>query len=208
MQASFQALALGAATLGVAAAVTASGAQAETIVLRDILTPIVPTVVLAGDREFGGNGPRITVGVELTVERGGRAIFATVSFSATELGGDGSRTAITPAPILVWRWEDEDCMRPVERINTQSFALLSHDSAPGCGFGCGTVTGPGTTSEDGGFVVTVVPQNPGPVANMTLLGDTAGDDISTDSNPSGDTSLRAVRFTPIDVTFADWPACG
>lgn len=206
MRTVFPALALGAATI--LAAIAATTAHAEPIALRDIVTPIVPTAVLAGDREFGGNGPRITVGLELTIERGGRAIFATVIMSAVELGGDGSRTEIAPAPILVWRWEDEACPRLVERINTQSFALLSHDSAPGCGFGCGTITGPGTTAEDGGFVVTVVPQNPGPVANMTLLGDTNGDDISTDSNPHGDTSLRAVRFNPIDVTFAPSIACG
>lgn len=207
MKATLPTLALGAAATFAACGFAASGAQAETIVLRDITTPIVPTAVLAGDREFGGNGPRITVGVELTIERGGRAIFANVHFAAVELGGDGSRTEIGPVPILVWRWEDEACPRLVERINSQRFALLTHDSAPGCGFGCATISAPGLVQEDGGVIVTVVPQNPGPVADMTLLGDTAGDDISADNDPYGDTSLRAVRFNPIDVTFASSIAC-
>ncbi|MEZ5667378.1 MAG: hypothetical protein R3F55_08085 [Alphaproteobacteria bacterium] len=197
-------LALGAAALAASAA-----AHAETIVLRDITTPIVPTQVLAGDREFGGNGPRMTVGVELSIGRGGRAIFANVHFTATEMGGDGSRTAIDPAPILVWRFEDDSCRRTVVAIESQSFSLLSHDSAPGCGpFGCGLIAGPGQSIEDGGLVLPVVPQNPGPVATVTLLGDTTGDDISTDSNPSGDTSIRAIRFNPIDVSFAPGLGCG
>lgn len=186
----------------------ATAARAEVISLRDITTPIVPTSNPVGDREFGGNGPRMTVGVDLSIERGGRAIFANVTFTAVELGGDGSRTEIGPVPIMVWRWEDEPCPQLVQTINTQSFALLSHDSSPGCGFGCATIARPGTTEEDGGLIVTLPPQNPGPVSSITLLGDTSGDDISTDNNPHGDTSIRAIRFNPIDVTFAPSLACG
>lgn len=194
--------------LGLTAMLAAPVAQAELITLRDITTPIVPTEVLAGDREFGGNGPRMTVGLELTIERGGRAIFADVIFTAQELGGDGSRTEIQPAPILVWRWEDESCLRLVESINSPTVALLSHDSVAGCGFGCGIIAGPGETIEDSGLVDTVVPQTPGPVSTVTLLGDTSGDDISSDADPSGDTSIRAIRFNQIDVTFGPGLGCG
>ena len=47
-----------------------------------------------------------------------------------------------------------------------------------------------------------------PPPPITLLGDTAGDDIPTDANPSGDTSIRAIRFNRIDVTFGPGLACG
>ena len=199
MKSKFAALAFGIVTV-----FGASVAQADMISLRDITTPIVPTSNPIGNRDFSGNGPRMTVGVELSIERGGRAIFAHVSFSARELGGDGSFTQIGPVPVLVWRWEDESCLRLVETINSQTFSVLSHDSSAGCGFGCARIG----AQEDGGGIVTVVPQDPGPVANVTLLGDTNGDDISTDNDPSGDTSIRAIRFNPIDVTFAPSLACG
>ena len=195
---------LAALALGFVTVLAASGAQAEMITLRDITTPIVPTSNPTGDRDFGGNGPRLTVGVELSIERGGRAIFAHVSFSARELGGDGSFTQIGPVPVLVWRWEDETCLRLAETINTQTFSVLSYDGGPGCGFGCARIG----AQEDGGGIVTVVPQAPGPVLEVTLLGDTSGDDISTDDNPHGDTSIRAIRFRPIDVTFAPSLTCG
>ncbi len=198
MRATLAALALGAVAL------SASGVQADMITLRDITTPIVPTSNPTGDRDFDGNGPRMTVGVELSIERGGRAIFAHVSFSARELGGDGSFTQVGPVPVLVWRWEDDSCLRLVEAINSQTFSVLSHDSGPGCGFGCARIG----AQEDGGALVTIVPQDPGPVVDVTLLGDTNGDDISTDDNAHGDTSIRAIRFRQIDVTFGPSLTCG
>ena len=199
MKATLAAFALGAVTT-----FAASGVQADTITLRHITTPIVPTSNPTGDRDFGGNGPRMTVGVELSIERGSRADFAHVPFSARELGGDGSFTQIGPVPVLVWRWEDESCLRLVEAINSQTFTVLSHDSGSGCGFGCARIG----AQADGGALVTVVPRDPGPIVDVTLHGDTSGDDISTDDDPHGDTSIRAIRFRPIDVTFAPSLTCG
>lgn len=202
MKRTLTALLCGAATMPASA-----GAHAELITLRDITQAIVPTSNPIGDREFGGNGPRMTIGLELTIERGGRAIFAYVTFTARELGGDGSYTEIGPVPFQVWRWEDEPCLRRVVAINSQQFSLTSHDSRPGCGFGCAQIASPGQSIEDGGVVMNVTPDNPGPVSTIRLLGDTSGDDISTDSNPSGDTSIRAILFNQIDVTFEESALC-
>lgn len=169
----------------------------DILTLRDITTAIVPTRVLEGDREFDGNGPILDTRVELTIERSGRAIFANVTFSAREDGGDGSLTEIGPVRFEVWRWNPSDS-HFVLSINSPTVSTISHHSAPGCGLlGCG-VLGP---SEDGGLIVTVAPDTPGPVRDITLLGDTTGDDISTDDNPEGDTSIRGIRFNPIEVTM-------
>ena len=174
-------------------------ARADPLTLNDINTPIVPQAVLHGDREFDGHGPVIVVAVGLTVERGGRAIFATVEMSAREIGGDGSHTAIGPLRFLVWRWRPSDGARFVQRINSQTVATIRHTSGAGCVFGCAFI-GP---AEDGALIVTVRGPDGGLVRDIRLLGDTAGDDISTDANPHGDTSIRRIRFNEIDVTFTD-----
>lgn len=174
-------------------------AEADPLTLDDITTPIVPQAVLRGDREFNGNGPVIVVGVGLSVERNGRAIFATVEMSARETGGDGSHTAIGPLRFLVWRWRPVDGARFVERINSQTVATIRHTSGAGCSFGCAFI-GP---AEDGALIVTVRGPAGSLIRDIDLLGDTAGDDISTDNNPHGDTSIRRIRFYTIDVTFTD-----
>lgn len=188
---------LAAATLAGTIGFGAAPARAELISLTDINQPIVPTILYAGDREFGGNGPLMVVGVELAIGRGGRAIFANVSFSARETGGDGSHTAIGPVSFLVWKWKPSDGANFVHRINSPTRSILRHVSAPGCTFGCGFIG----EAEDGGLIVTVPVTTGGPVRDIRLLGDTAGDDISTDTNPHGDTSIRRIRFNRIDVTF-------
>ena len=172
-------------------------AAADPLDLDDITTPIVPQAVLRGDREFDGNGPVIVVGVQLSVERNGRAIFATVEMSAREIGGDGSHTAIGPLRFMVWRWRPADGARFVERINSPTVSTIRHTSGAGCSFGCAFI-GP---AEDGALIVNVAGN--GPVRDVRLLGDTAGDDISTDNNPHGDTSIRRIRFNTIDVTFTN-----
>ncbi|MEX0955477.1 MAG: hypothetical protein WDZ83_09725 [Rhizobiaceae bacterium] len=176
-----------------------SHARADPLELTDITTPIVPQAVLRGDREFDGNGPVIVVGVALSVERNGRAIFAAVEMSAREIGGDGSHTAIGPLRFLVWRWHPSDGARFVERINSETIATIRHTSGAGCVFGCAFI-GP---AEDGALIVTVRGRDGGLIRDIRLLGDTAGDDISTDNNPHGDTSIRRIRFNTVDVTFTD-----
>lgn len=60
--------------------------------LRDIKSPLVPSKLIRGDREFDGNGPDITSSVTLRVGPRKKAIYAFVSFSAVETKGDRSTT--------------------------------------------------------------------------------------------------------------------
>ena len=50
-------------------------------------------------------------------------------------------------------------------------------------------------------MMTVDADSTGPVQMVRLIGDTMGDDISDDSNPHGDTSIRAIVFNPLAVEF-------
>ena len=93
---------------------------------RDITRAIVPTVqtTRGADRDF--NGPAlIVIGVQLSVGRGGRAVFAEVLLSAREQGGDGTATNIRMPPTEVWRWHPEDGPRFVREITSQRLSLGS-----------------------------------------------------------------------------------
>ncbi|MEO1138902.1 MAG: hypothetical protein AAFW87_05540 [Pseudomonadota bacterium] len=171
-----------------------------TIDLRDLTNDIVPTSARPGaDRDFDGNGPIMSLGTELTIGRGGRAVFVSVIFSAREDGGDGTATSIRTRPMEVWRWKPEDGPRFVSRIITDPIATTRLRAVPGCGpIGCGTI-GP---AEDGGLILTQS-DLPGYLNAVTYLSDTLGDDISTDQNPHGDTSIRNISFDAITVEFSD-----
>lgn len=186
--------------LACAGLATPAEAQAGRIQIDPITTPIVPTALLAGDRDFDGNGPVITLGTRLTVERNGRAIFAHVTMSAREIGGDGSATAVGPISFQVWRWKPSDGPVFVRRIVSNRDAFARFTSSPGLGPIGGGIIGP---SEDGGMIVTRAVPPGNYLDRVTFLGDTLGDDISTDANPHGDTSIRRITFDMIDVEFTD-----
>jgi hypothetical protein len=60
--------------------------------LNDITEKLVPSRVLKGDREFDGNGPRITSSVTLAVSPDKRSIVAKIRFKAEETKSDWSTT--------------------------------------------------------------------------------------------------------------------
>lgn len=80
-------LAMGSPTPALALAPTS--AQIE---LTDIETPLVPTRLVRGDREFGGNGPNVLSRVRLEVSRDRRSIVAKIYFKASETKSDWSTT--------------------------------------------------------------------------------------------------------------------
>ncbi|HMR06464.1 MAG TPA: hypothetical protein PKA88_11820 [Polyangiaceae bacterium] len=63
--------------------------------LRDIENALVPSTLVRGDREFGGNGPDITCSADLTVSTDRRSVVAKIFFEAVETKGDRSTTRQT-----------------------------------------------------------------------------------------------------------------
>ena len=182
-------------------AVTAMPAAANEIVtidLMDIERAIVPTATNTGDRDFNGS-PTVIVGVELAVGQRGRAIFANVTMIASR----GRLRTSTTQQFMVWRWNPSEDIRTVQRILARPVTVRFDELPRGCGFGCGRIVAAGAGSpEDGGVVVTRNVAGRGMVRQVRVLGDTSGDDISTDANPHGDTSIRAIRFRPIQVQLS------
>ncbi len=167
---------------------------------RDITTAIIPRQDNPrADRDFDGNGPIMVLAVRLIPARGGRAVFAEVLFSAREDGGDGSSASIQTRPFEVWRWQPSDGARFVSQIAGEPVVTVRLQASRGCApIGC-AIIGP---SEDGGIIRTMT-DLPGFLRDVTYLSDTTGDDISTDNDPHGDTSIRRIRFDPVEVIFSD-----
>lgn len=161
------------------------------LTLPRISDPIVPTASLRGDREFGGNGPDLTVQVELRVGQRGRAIYADVTFWAEETGGDESATSVTEH-FQVWRWRPGD--RLVQSIDAPVFRHTVRSNET-CGMCAGAVDGAFPTVMRGGPY--------GIIDTVRMIGDTMGDDISTDQDPHGDTAIHSISFRPVLVTWSD-----
>ena len=176
----------------------AAAQEAGVITLDDITRAIVPTSTNTGGRDFGGN-PTVVMDVQLMVGQRGRAIYANVAMTARR----GRLRTFTTQRFLVWRWNPAEDIRRVQRILTPGVTLRFDDLPGTCGFGCARIVPTGSTSraQDGGLIVDRDIRGRGLVRQVRLLGDTMGDDISTDRNPHGDTSIRAIRLRPIQVEF-------
>jgi hypothetical protein len=79
------------------------GAAAEPlrcqVALADYTMPLVPKVLVRGDREFGGNGPDIVTRAKLRTDATGTKLFAEVLFQATENPGDSETRQTFSIPI-------------------------------------------------------------------------------------------------------------
>ncbi len=78
--------------LGQTSPAEAAPVRTATVSLRNIDEQLVPHELVHGDREFGGNGPRIKASVTLSVTGDKRRILATVDFNARETKSDWSET--------------------------------------------------------------------------------------------------------------------
>lgn len=170
-------------------------ADQTSLSLDPIQQPIVPQAVLAGDREFGGNGPHIVLDVRLSLSEGGQVILAHIDLMAEETGGDRSRTEITEV-FEVWRGQNGAV---VHQILSQDWDRMEWVSGAGCSMiGCEIFGG---ANEDGGVVTTLMGHRSSLFHHVTYLADTLGDDISTDRDPHGDTSIRQIVLRDVQV---DW----
>ncbi|MEM8800775.1 MAG: hypothetical protein AAGF15_11930, partial [Pseudomonadota bacterium] len=170
---------------------------------------LTPTRLIRGDREFGGNGPRIDVRVQFIAKKHGAQIDARVTMRAAELGGDGSETRQTFYDFPVWHSGGKPIrvtriLQPDWRVSFTSPRGQNPFAARGsCRDAQVTPRGflPSVTvtcrTEDGGHFIVV--RDRGPIRQMLLMGDTSGDDISTDNNPRGDTGIRGIKFGTLPV---------
>lgn len=151
---------------------------------------LCPYKLVAGDREFGGNGPRIQGNVTVKISPDGTSLQAVVNFVAKETGGDGSEVH---GSWTVNIGEPAPAGMKYTRINgvimSQFDRVLSGGGRNEVFEGCD------------GDEHTITPAA-GPVSRILVVGDTGGGDISADANCHCDTRIVKIEFKPISVTIA------
>lgn len=154
--------------------------------------PYCPKVLMGGDREFGGHGPEIWANVKLSIE-GGNKLVATVYLHARETESDWSETEGTWTKTL---YKAPDGWN-ISGISSGKYSEVHYTSKPGM-----SAFSPGALRElVGGARGTDVPfQDDGLVTRWNIVGDTMGDDISTDDDPRDDTQV-AIQLNPVKLTL-------
>ncbi|MBS1919415.1 MAG: hypothetical protein JST17_04090 [Bacteroidetes bacterium] len=152
--------------------------------------PYCPTKLLGGDREFGGHGPEIWASIDLSIESGNQ-LFATVYMHARETQSDWSETEGTWKKLLYTAPSGFN----ISEITSGKHSEVHYISKPGLG-----PFSPGALRELlGGASGTDVPfKDDGLVTRWNIVGDTMGDDISTDRNCNDDTQV-AVQLNPVKM---------
>ena len=152
--------------------------------------PYCPTKLLGGDREFGGHGPEIWAWIKLSIE-GGNQLFATVYLHARETQSDWSETEGTWKKLLYTAPSGFTISQILSGKNSE----VHYVSKPGM-----SAFSPAALRELlGGASGTDVPfTDDGLVTRWNIVGDTMGDDISTDRNCNDDTQV-AIQLNPVKL---------
>lgn len=155
--------------------------------------PFCPKKLLGGDREFGGHGPEIWAWIKLSVVNK-KYIDATVYMHARETTSDWSETEGT--------WTKRIYIAPagyeITSIESGKYSEVHYVSKPGVN----AFTPQGLVQAIGGARGNDVPfQDDGLVRRWHIVGDTGGDDISTDDNPHDDTSV-AVQLNTMKIKLS------
>jgi hypothetical protein len=174
-------------------ALLAPPTRSQTVSLNDtgVLCPYGNP--LHGDRDFNG-GPTIAVQASLQISPDKRSLQAAIHFDAAEQGGDHSEIAYD---FLVNVWT-------APSPNTRILSIDSTDTSSSV-----SAVGPNAGSEfpggchDGAIITNPSVTGAGLIRGIFLIGDTGGDDISSDSNCSCDTQIQNLQFNQVTITTYD-----
>lgn len=159
-------------------------------VLPSTIGPYCPKKLLGGDREFSGHGPEIWAWIKLEV-RNQNTLVATVYMHARETVNDWSETEGT--------WEKVVYTAPagytISKLVSGKYSEVHYVSRPGVN----AFTPAGLRTALGSTAGTDVPfKDDGLVARWNIVGDTGGDDISTDDDPHDDTQV-AIQLNTVKL---------
>jgi hypothetical protein len=179
-------------------AIIISGSAQSTVSYVDSMIQFVPTTVgpycptklLGGDREFGGHGPEIWAWIRLKIVNKTQ-LFADVYMHARETVSDWSETEGTWSKLLYTAPRGYE----IAELPTANYSEVHYISKPGVS----AFSPAGLVQALGGARGTDAPfTDDGLVSRWNIVGDTGGDDISTDDNCNDDTQV-AVQLNPVHV---------
>lgn len=155
--------------------------------------PYCPKKLLSGDREFGGHGPEIWAWVKLRVVNK-RMIYADTYLHARETTSDWSETEGNWSKLIYTAPAGTEIID----IPSGKYSEVHYVSKPGVN----AFTPRGLVEAIGGARGTDVPfKDDGLVSRWNIVGDTGGDDISTDDNCNDDTQV-AIQLNPVKVKLS------
>lgn len=151
------------------------------------LGPFCPTALLEGDRDFSGHGPAIVASVNIQISADRLELEAIINFRARETTHDWSTTE--------GRWTRTIYTAPPGR----RIMAINSETQSSCDFISGAASA--QFGFPGGGNTVYRPPLTGSLARVfEIVGDTGGDDISSD-NDCGDDTRITVRFNPISLTL-------
>lgn len=154
--------------------------------------PYCPKKLLGGDREFGGHGPEIWAWVKLRIVDS-RFIVADLYLHARETVSDWSETEGTWSKTIYTAPAGTEITRIVSGV----YSEVHYTSKPGVN----AFSPAGLVQAIGGARGSDVPfKDDGLVMRWNIVGDTGGDDISTDDNPNDDTQV-AIQLNPVKIKY-------
>lgn len=138
--------------------------------------PLCKFKTVRGDREFDGNGPRIRASVDISRSNDLRSLVANVTFDAKETNNNSHATGSWRK--IIYRAPEGETIREIVSPTNSSVDYVS--------------SGQNLNKIGGSQLVG------GLAEYFEIVGDTGGDDISTDENCNDDTKM-SVRFNPITI---------
>ncbi len=167
-------------------------APADSVVqfIPSTIGPYCPKRLLGGDRDFGGHGPEIYAWIKLNIINK-RTIEADVFMHARETVADWSETQGSWKKVLYTAPAGYE----ITGIISGKYSEVKYISKPGIN----AFTPVGLVQALGGAKGTAIPfKDDGLVTRWNIVGDTGGDDISTDDNCNDDTQV-AIQLNPVKI---------
>jgi len=154
---------------------------------------LCPTTLTRGDREFNGNGPKVSGSVELIISDGRRAptrILALIEFKAEETQDNWSSVENDFIVTLLensYAWRAKRITHPYHNVSTFEKIFGQYKRS--------LLT---TTVDNAGVrAVSIL----GPLKNIVIRGDTGGNDISDNSECSDDAKIERMAFNTLQVEY-------
>jgi hypothetical protein len=154
---------------------------------------LCPSRNTKGDREFNGNGPKINLVITLSTQNNETEIWANINFKATETKSDWS----TVEGIWDFRVFTSPDGRKIKDIIMDKVTYF--DQTLSTGVGPQLIFDNNKTNNN--YIDSLDKGVWSPVLNVKLVGDTGGDDISTDNNCDDDTRIEEINFRSLSVIF-------
>lgn len=154
---------------------------------------LCPTTLTRGDREFNGNGPKVSGSAELVISGGRRAptrILALIEFKAEETQDNWSSVE---NDFIVTLLENPYAWR-AKRITSPYYNVSTFEKV----FGQYKRSLLNTTADSTGDRAI---SRSGPLRDIVIRGDTGGNDISDNSECSDDTKVERMAFNTLQVEY-------